>query len=380
MSKRLRFIDVYRGLAILLMLHGHTVDALLNPIEKMSLAFQIYTIFRGFTAPMFLFVSGFAFSITTLKHIDEYTRFSQKLLKRFRKFLFITLLGYFLHMPYLSLKKLIDESNFTTLAQLFSSDVLQAIGVSLLLMQITLFLIKDEIKFAKFSLYFGIISFLISPFIFTVDFSKFLPLFLSQYLNTFNGSKFPLFPWIGYILIGNYIGYKFLVESSRDNADAFFKKIFYISVLSFPILFASEYIFEILLNPNQLIIYSSPFLHFSRLLFIISLLYLIWKIEKVVKLKFHPLQIYGMESLFAYVFHLMVIYGSPVNPFHSLNAFYGGILNYPKVFGIFVLLAISVLAFSYALNLLKKTKKQTINYLKYATVSIILLVFFINPH
>jgi uncharacterized membrane protein len=380
MSKRLRFIDVYRGLAILLMLHGHTADALLNPDEKMSLAFQIYTIFRGFTAPMFLFISGFAFSITTLKHIDEYTRFSQKFLKRLRKFLFIVLLGYFLHLPYLSLKKLINETNFETLAQLFSSDVLQVIGVSLLSMQIALFFIKDKEKFAKLLFLLGIISFLISPFLFTVDFSKFLPLFIAQYLNTFHGSKFPLFPWIGYILIGAYIGYKFMIESSRGNADAFFKKIFNFAILSFPVLFASEYIFEILLNPNQFIIYSSPFLQSSRLAFVIVVFYMIWKIEKIVKLKVHPLQIYGMESLFAYVFHLMVVYGSPINPFHSFYSLLGGMLSYVHVFGIFILLALVVFAFSYALNFLKKTKNQTFDYFKYAAVSIILLVFFINPH
>lgn len=380
MSKRLRFIDVYRGLAILLMLHGHTADALLNSDEKMSLAFQIYTIFRGFTAPMFLFISGFAFSITTLKHIDEYTRFSQKFLKRLRKFLFITFLGYFLHLPYLSLKKLINETNFETLAQLFSSDVLQVIGVSLLSMQIALFFIKDKEKFAKLSFLFGIISFLISPLLFTVDFSKFLPLFIAQYLNTFHGSKFPLFPWIGYILIGAYIGYKFMIESSRGNADAFFKKIFNFAILSFPVLFASEYIFEILLNPNQFIIYSSPFLQFSRLAFVVVVFYMIWKIEKIVKLKVHPLQIYGMESLFAYVFHLMVVYGSPINPFHSFYSFLGGMLSYVHVFSMFIFLALVVFALSYALNFLKRTKNKTFAYFKYAAVSVILLVFFINPH
>ncbi len=380
MSKRLRFIDVYRGLAILLMLHGHTADALLNPDEKMSFAFQIYTIFRGFTAPMFLFISGFAFSITTLKHIDEYTRFSQKFLRRLRKFLFITLLGYFLHLPYLSLKRLINETNFETLAQLFASDVLQVIGVSLLTMQIALFIIKDGEKFAKFSFLFGIISFLISPFLFTIDFSKFLPLFISQYLNIFHGSKFPLFPWIGYILIGVHIGYKFMIELAYGNADAFFKKIFNFAILSLPVLFASEYIFEILLNPNQFIIYSSPFLQFSRLAFVIVVFYLIWKVEKIVKLKVHPLQIYGMESLFAYVFHLMVIYGSPVNPFHSFYFFFAGMLSYVHVFCIFSLLALVTFALSYTLNILKRKKNQTFDYLKYAVVSVILFVFFINPY
>lgn len=34
MKFRLRFIDVFRGLAIVLMLHGHTADALLSPDEK----------------------------------------------------------------------------------------------------------------------------------------------------------------------------------------------------------------------------------------------------------------------------------------------------------------------------------------------------------
>ena len=190
MKFRLRFIDVFRGLAIVLMLHGHTADALLSPDEKTSLAFQLYTIFRGFTAPMFLFISGFAFAITTIKYVEDYLKFSQKFLKRIRKFLFITLLGYFLHLPYLSLKKTITESNFETLSVLFSSDVLQVIGISLLILQISLFLLKDAFKFSQLSLYMGIFAFLISPFLFMIDFAKFLPLPISQYLNTFNGSHF----------------------------------------------------------------------------------------------------------------------------------------------------------------------------------------------
>ncbi|MFN3135285.1 MAG: heparan-alpha-glucosaminide N-acetyltransferase domain-containing protein, partial [Candidatus Kryptonium sp.] len=290
MGARLRFVDVFRGLAILLMLHGHTADTLLNPDEKASLAFQIYTIFRGFTAPMFLFISGFAFAITTMKYVEDYLKFSQKFLKRIRKFLFITLLGYFLHLPYLSLKKIINESNFETFAILFSSDVLQVIGISLLILQISLFLLKDAFKFAQLSLYMGIFAFLISPFLFMIDFAKFLPLFISQYLNTFNGSKFPLFPWIGFILFGNYIGYKFINESKLGKSEAFLNKIFKLSLFAFPSALALELIYEKLFNPNQFLIYSSPFLSASRLSFVIALFYLVMKIEKIVNLKVHPLQ------------------------------------------------------------------------------------------
>lgn len=380
MNNRLRFVDVYRGLAILLMFHGHTADALLNPAEKMSLAFQIYTIFRGFTAPMFLFISGFAFSITTLKYLEEYSKPSQKFFKRIRKFIFITLLGYFLHLPYLSLKKLLTNSNFETLAQLFSSDVLQVIGISLLLMQLSLFLLKDELKFAKLALYLGIFSFIISPLLFTIDFSKFLPLFLSQYLNNFNGSKFPLFPWIGFILIGSYAGYRFMVESRSGRVEIFLNKILKLSLLTFPISFALEITFEKLFNPNQFIVYSSPFLAISRLSFITFIFHLIWRIERLINLKFHPLQILGMESLFAYVSHLMIVYGSPVNPFHSFSAFWREMLSYDRVFILFLLLSTSLCFFSYLLNMAKRRNSRLINYFKYAIVNIILFVFFSNPY
>lgn len=380
MSNRLKFIDVYRGFAILLMLHGHTADALLNPAEKMSIAYQIYTIFRGFTAPMFLFISGFAFSISTLKYVDEYLKLSEKFFKRIRKFLFVTLLGYFLHLPYLSLSKLTAESNFETLAQLFSSDVLQVIGISLLSMQIALFILKDEFKFAKLALYAGIFSFIISPLLFIVDFSKFLPLFISQYLNNFNGSNFPLFPWVGFILIGSYIGQRFMLELKLGRAEAFLNKLLKLSLLTFPLALVLETAFEISLNLNMYLIYSSPFLSISRLSFVVILFYLIWKIEKLINLKIHPLQILGMESLFAYVSHLMIVYGSPINPFYSFSAFWGGTLSYGYTFVLFLILFLFVFSLSYLLNITKRRNARLFNYLKYAVVTAVSLILFINPY
>jgi uncharacterized membrane protein len=380
MNNRLKYIDVYRGLAILLMLHGHTTDALLNPTDKMSLAYQIYTIFRGFTAPMFLFISGFAFSVSTLKHIPEYTKPSEKFFKRIRKFFFIILLGYFLHLPYLSLQKLATESNFKTLAQLFSSDVLQVIGISLLSLQIALFALKDEFKFARFVLYAGVFSFIISPFFFMVNFSKYLPLFISQYLNNFNGSNFPLFPWIGFILLGSYIGHRFMLELKLGRVEIFLNKILKLSLLIFPLSLVLEALYNILFDPSEPLIYSSPFLAISRLSFVLILFYLIWRVEKLINLKIHPLQILGVESLFAYIFHLMVVYGSPLNPTCSYSAFWGGTLSYGYVFLLFLILLFTVFSLSYLLNIAKRKNFRLFNYLKYAVITAVSLVFFINPY
>lgn len=380
MNSRLRFIDVFRGLAILLMLHGHTADALLTPNEKATLAFQIYTVFRGFTAPMFLFISGFAFSFTTLKYIDEYSQFSSKFLRRIRKFFFITLLGYFLHLPYLSLRKLINETSFETLALLFSSDVLQVIGISLLTLQLILFVKKDSEKFSKTSLFAGIFSFLISPFLFMIDFSNFLPLFLSQYLNSFHGSKFPLFPWMGYVMIGAYMGHRFIVNSKLGKTKDFFAKILKFSIPAFLASFVLEFVYEVIANSNQFLIYSSPFLALSRLSFVFMIFYLVWKIEQRINLKFHPLQTLGTESLFAYVVHLMIIYGSPLNPTASLSTLWRETLNYHLVFVTFLTITITIVLLSYLLNNMRSKNDRIFRYLKYAVANGILLAFLINPY
>lgn len=55
-QKRLHFIDAIRAWAILMMLQGHFIDGLLAPQfrDLDQKWFQIWTYFRGITAPVFL--------------------------------------------------------------------------------------------------------------------------------------------------------------------------------------------------------------------------------------------------------------------------------------------------------------------------------------
>jgi hypothetical protein len=152
------------------------------------------------------------------------------------------------------------------------------------------------------------------------------------------------------------------------------------SLALFPIAIALQIIYEATLKPDINLIYSSPFLAISRLAFVMTLFCAIWKIDAKMKLKVHPLQFLGMESLFAYVFHLMVVYGSPVNPFHSYYALIGNSLEYPFAFLLFILLAIATFVLSYFLNHLKLKKPQTINFLKFAIANLFLIIFIANPY
>ena len=60
-------LDAARALAVVAMVLGHTLDALLANRYKQSALFLAYSPFRGMTAPLFLFVSGWAVMTRALR-------------------------------------------------------------------------------------------------------------------------------------------------------------------------------------------------------------------------------------------------------------------------------------------------------------------------
>ena len=62
---RLSYIDWMRGLAILIMIEAHVLDAWTRPADRQTLAFGLSAILAGFAAPMFLFLSGVSVALAT---------------------------------------------------------------------------------------------------------------------------------------------------------------------------------------------------------------------------------------------------------------------------------------------------------------------------
>ena len=66
---RLFFLDAVRAFAILMMLQGHFIDSLLNPIyrDTSNTIYNIWAYFRGITAPTFFTITGLVFVFLLLK-------------------------------------------------------------------------------------------------------------------------------------------------------------------------------------------------------------------------------------------------------------------------------------------------------------------------
>ena len=67
-ARRVIFIDLARALAVVLMVYGHTISALLAPEYRSGPWYDAWLFQRGLTSSLFLLLSGFAFSIATTRH------------------------------------------------------------------------------------------------------------------------------------------------------------------------------------------------------------------------------------------------------------------------------------------------------------------------
>ena len=145
-AHRVIFIDLGRFLALVFMLYGHTVSALLAPEYQRGTWFEVWNFQRGLTSSLFLLLSGFAFSIATSKRWSSHQSFSPAVFKRTRRFALFLLLGYAIHFPVprFSMLTTLTEEQWRSFTQV---DVLQLIGATFLIVQALVFVVKSRRMF-----------------------------------------------------------------------------------------------------------------------------------------------------------------------------------------------------------------------------------------
>src|SRR5512140_2949217 len=97
--KRLDFVDLLRGWAVIVMIETHVLNATLLPSLRLEVPFKILDFINGLVAPAFLFASGLAYAVVTRRKINDYLSFGRPLFRQFWRLLFILIIGYGLHIP-----------------------------------------------------------------------------------------------------------------------------------------------------------------------------------------------------------------------------------------------------------------------------------------
>lgn len=320
-KNRLILLDILRAIGVMLMIEGHTVDAVLSPIYKdgSSIIFQFWTFFRGLTAPFFFFSSGLAFVVATVKSKDGLLIVSDRAKRRrFRRIAVLLLIGYGLHMP---LQLLYGPSSVPPEGWkiFYVVDALHIISLSLLVILVIALFAKKHQTLLRSCVAAAVLSLIIAPFMEPINWEGFLHPFFYSYLTFRSGSFFTFFPFSAYVFAGASFGAASITFPAEIRARVLSKNFLRVSfaslvlfVVFFPIqlLFVSPYIDYWRALP------AVNFLRFGIVTLVASLVgYLSLSKGSHGQVRHFPkiLPAIGKSSLTVYVVHLMIVYGSPIN-------------------------------------------------------------------
>jgi hypothetical protein len=354
------FIDLLRAIAIAEMIHGHSLDGLLDAGLRSSAFFINWTHVRGYTAPLFLFASGFAFAVATLPYVKEYSVFSRELRRRIQRLFYVIFIGYFLHLPFFSLRKTILSIGTSAWDDLLRVDILRCIGASALFLQAWQFLRpKREVTWVVI----GLLTLALPILTLCVNNSELvlgLPTFIRYY---FVNSNFPLFYYSSFLFLGFLLGHLFSEKKDRWLPYAL---IIALALIVIAQIFSQAGIATSLrsfMNKGGVIVLFTVLLERGEVL---------WRrMPSAVKY-------FGRESLVVYVVHLMIVYGSGLNK--GLVSHWGQILSYRELYLFMIWLMAAMVLVTYVWHKLKREHAPVANWLRNTLFWSLLVLFLLRPY
>ncbi len=210
MNQKSRFyiLDLVRLLAILTMIQGHTLYALVSP-DINVFPWNVWSFMRGLTAPVFLIVSG-AVQIFANRRDDGGKLLGMVIFRRTRWFLLLLAVGYAMCIP----SELFHGPEHVSQAKwdlLFRVHILQLIGVTGLFYVAVMALTRSNGIFAIVSVAIAAGLIAATPFVHSLDAYAVMPKWAANYLGApghfGKDTLFPIFPFSAYMFLGAGLGW-----------------------------------------------------------------------------------------------------------------------------------------------------------------------------
>lgn len=308
-SNRLPSLDLARVIAMLMMVQGHTIYAMIYPeiVDLNYLGWDIWSFLRGFTAPVFLTVSG-AVHVFANKREANGSLSSKTILRRIRTALLLFIVGYLLQFPAGSVFDLSYVSQEGWLS-FYKVNILQLFGFTLLTALLLFLITRTDKQLAVGAGLIALIMTLLSPLAADATNVEFLPSFFRAYFSFSTGSLFPATPYSSYFFIGIILGVILKQKEAEERPIFLLKWSFPVGLvfllIALPFSGNLDSIWPMIKSFNR----SNPAIVLQREAFVffglgsIGLLHLLLQ-------RFSSIYIaLGQRALIIYVLHLMIIYG-----------------------------------------------------------------------
>jgi uncharacterized membrane protein len=214
-KSRLAYIDWMRGLACVLMFQTHCYDSWLSPQARQSKFFMYSQLAGTFPAPLFLFLAGISFALVTEKLWRKGlppARIAASTIRRGAEIFAFGLL--------FRLQEFVIAWGWAPGSDLLRVDVLNTIGVSMILMGIVCWLVlavhrgpHTRLALVLTAIGTALLVSLLTPLLWTTWRPHWLPWPLESYINGVHNTGtpqpwlFPVFPWAGFAFAGLATGF-----------------------------------------------------------------------------------------------------------------------------------------------------------------------------
>ena len=351
-KNRLAFIDLLRGWALIVMIEVHVFNSFILPALKTTSWFSVLNFINGLVAPSFTFISGFVFLIASQRKLESFRTYGSAFWKQLGRIGLVWGIGYFLHLPFFSFRRMITDTTKDGWLQFYQVDILHCIAFGLLVLFISRLLIKNGKVYRTFLLAGGLFVVIATMFVSNYDFLNWIPGPISAYINNRHYSLFPLFPWLAFMLFGGYFASRYSDAREQKKEKEFIVRFAVAGAFLLAACFIAMEL-QARIHFVSLEIWANPLFFFERLAIVMILLAACWfyadyrKTEKSVVLNV------GRESLMVYTAHLLVIYGRFWND-RSPDFYYGGTFGITECMAGTILLIVAMIGAAMLWGWLKK--------------------------
>ena len=331
-SSRLAYIDWLRGLACVLMFQTHCYDAWLGGAARQSTFFMWSQLGGTFPAPLFLFLAGISFALVTDRLLQKDLAPDEVAKKTILRGAEIFGLGLLFR-----LQEFLISLGWAPWSDLFRVDILNTIGVSMMLMGVMCWGVleifgaasvrpsRSRAKLISAAVLVAAAISALAPLLWTTWRPHFLPWQLETYINgvhnlgTPQAWLFPIFPWTAFAFAGLAFGFLLLSDSARKLGAITFVLA---GAAGLVLIYGAKFLDS---RPWQIypvfdFWHTSPEFFAMRLgmLLLLVLLAYVWCRWGLGQWKFSPLIQLGYTSLLVYWVHIEFVYGKySILPHHS---------------------------------------------------------------
>jgi len=347
------------------MIETHAFNSLLKPFLKEEGWFHLLNFFNGLVAPSFLSVSGWAFVVASTRKGEDFRRFGAAFWQQLKRIGLIWVLGYTLHLPGFAYSSLRWAGNAAAWQSLQQVDILHCIAAGLLVLFAIRMLVKTEARLERV-LWLGVFGVvLVTPWIWASERLERLPSAISCYLTEQAHALFPLFPWLGFLMLGGACA---ITYGKADEANGKLGLMRRTAILGM-VLIAARYLFAHYGFPwpyGSSNVRAHPVFFALRVGYVFLWVWICWQLQKQPAIPSGWIMTLSRESLLVYVAHIVFLYHFPLGS-SSLARTFGKSLSLWECAGVTFALIVLMWAMALGWGWLKSHHKQGSQYLAYAT-------------